>query len=332
MSGGPRKVNVMGRRPLLVFLLLGVGLAWAALLAAQPPSRPGLERGKALFLAHCAVCHGVNGHAETPVSRLLEPRPRNFTDPVEMARVSDDRIYRAIKDGRPGTAMAQWAEVLSEVEIGDLINYIRTLVRPVASGLSVEQLSIEVGRRIYQKDCAPCHGVDGRAATEAGRALNPRPGDFTDPIEMARVDDGRLYAAIKLGRPGTAMGGWGELLSPVEIIDLMRYVRSLERPLPPGVKPAGLDVLVGERIYKRHCVPCHGEKGDARTPLGRSLAPRPRDFTDAQAMGRVSDKRMTEVIAHGSPGTGMAPWGGILNPEDIRRVILYIRQTMQHVR
>ncbi len=322
----------MRRRRLLVLLLLGVGLAWAAPLAAQPPSRQAFERGKALFQAHCAVCHGMDGRADTPVSRLLEPRPRNFTDPVEMARVSDDRIYRAIKDGRPGTAMAQWAQVLSEIEIGELIDYIRTLIRSSAPGLTAEQLSVEVGRRIYQKDCAPCHGLDGRADTQAAKALNPRPGDFTDPIEMARVDDGRLYTAVKLGRPGTAMGGWGELLSPVEIIDLMRYVRSLERPLPPGVKSAGLDVLVGERIYKRHCVPCHGEKGEARTPLGRSLVPHPRDFTDAQAMGRVSDKRMAEVIAHGSPGTGMAPWGGILNPEDIRRVILYIRQTFQHAR
>ncbi len=322
----------MRRRRLLVLLLFGVGLAWAALPAAQPPPRHTHERGKALFQAHCAVCHGVDGRADTPVSRLLDPRPRNFTDPVEMARVSDDRIYRAIKDGRPGTAMAQWAQVLSEIEIGDLLDYIRSFVRSAAPGLSAEQLSIEVGRRIYQKDCAPCHGVDGRGDTEAAKALTPRPGNFTDPIEMARVDDGRLYTAIKLGRPGTAMGGWGELLSPVEIVDLMRYVRSLERPLPPGVMPAGLDVLVGERIYKRHCVPCHGEKGDGQNHLGRALVPRPRNFTDAHAMAHVSDKRMADVIAHGTPGTGMAPWGGILNPEDIRRVILYIRQTFQRAR
>ena len=144
---------------------------------------------------------------------------------------------------------------------------------------------------------------------------------------MARVDDGRMYVAIKLGRPGSQMAGWGELLSPMEIIDVMRYVRSLERPLPAGMGRAGLDILVGERIYREHCVQCHGERGDSRTPLGQTLVPRPRDFTNAQEMARVTDKQMAQVIIHGSPGTAMAPWSGILNSEDIRRVIVFIRKT-----
>jgi mono/diheme cytochrome c family protein len=44
-------------------------------------------------------------------------------------------------------------------------------------------------------------------------------------------------------------------------------------------------------------------------------------------MARLSDKAMADAIAHGRPGTAMAPWGGVLNPEDIRRVVFFIRQT-----
>ena len=329
---GKREVNGLRACRLAEIFLLGVSLAWAAPLAAQPPPQGVLERGKAVYEKHCAYCHGMDGKAGTPVGRLLTPHPRNFADPVEMARVTVDRIYRAIKEGRPGTAMPAWGQVLEETQIGDVIDYVRSLASTQALKLSVEQLSLEIGRRIYEKECELCHGKDGGADTDAAKTLRPPPRKLADPIEMARVDDGRMYSAIKLGRRGTGMAGWGELLSPAEIIDVMRYVRSLVEPLPAGMTKAGLDVAVGERIYRRDCVPCHGEKGDGQTPLGQSLVPRPRDFNKLQELTAPSDKEMAQVIARGIPGTAQAPWSGILNSEDIRRVILFIRQTFQGAR
>lgn len=312
----------------LAVFLLGAGLVGATPLAAQTSRLSVQERGKALYDLHCAVCHGNDGRAETPVGRLLKPRPRNFTDPIDMARLTVDRIYRAIKDGRPGTAMAAWKPVLTETEIGDLIDYVHGLSSTgKAAPLSAERLSLEVGRRIYGKECAHCHGVDGQANTEVARVLNPPPRNFSDPVVMARVDDGRMYLAIYRGRPGTAMGGRGELLAPAEIIDVMRYLRTLVRPLPAGMTPAQLDVRVGDQIYRNHCIACHGEKGDGRTSIGQHLVPPPRDFTSTGGMASVSDEQFTQAIMHGMPGTAMAPWEGVLNREDVRRVILFIRRS-----
>lgn len=313
----------------LTLLLLGLSLAWVAPLVAQAPAPSAYERGKTLYETHCAVCHGVDGRADTPVGRLLKPRPRNFGDPVEMARLTVDRTYQAIKEGRPGTAMAAWEQVLTETQIGDVLDYIHSLASPRGRVASAEQLSLEVGRRLYERECAVCHGVDGRADTEAAKVLHPSPSRFSDPTEMARLDDGRMYSAIKLGRPGTAMGGWGELLSPAEIIDMMRYIRTLVQPPRAGMTTAQLDVSVGEQIYYQHCMVCHGEKGNAQTPLGQSLVPHPRDFTRAREMASISDKQLAQAIALGRPGTAMAPWRGVLNSEDIRRVILFIRRTFQ---
>lgn len=299
---------------------------------AEATTPQAIAGGKAVYDKYCTVCHGPSGHADTPVGRLLQPRPRNFADPVAMARLSDHQIYTAIKNGKTGTAMAAWADVLSEPQIGDVMDYIRQLLPAGAPKLSNDQISIEVGRRLYLKECAFCHGKDGRADTDPAKVLHPRPRNLADPIEMARVDDGRLYTAIKLGRPGTAMAGWGELLTPAEIIDLMRFVRILQQPLPAGMTPRALDVVVGKRIYQEFCTSCHGENGDSETPLGRALVPHPRDFTDSGTMEIFGDKEFAQAILYGKPGTAMAPWGGILDPEDTRRVIFYIRQTFQRRR
>lgn len=325
-----KMAKVPGDSFFLWCLLWVIAGAWTTVLAAETPSNSAQTRGKILYDRNCAFCHAVNGHADTPVAKLLQTHPRNFADPVEMARVNDDEIHEAIKEGRPGTAMAAWGQVFSELEIGDLMDHIRSLTLPRPPTLSTEQLSVEIGKRIYKKDCAECHGADGRANTEAAKVLRPLPANFADPVESARMDDGRMYSAIKLGIPGTSMGGWGGLMNPAEIIDVMRYIRTLEQPLPPGMSKSRLDVIVGEHIYRKYCTSCHGEKGDGDTELGNALAKLPRDFTSTKEMARLDQKKMAEAIMHGKPGTAMAPWRGILNPEDIRRVTLFIRQKFQH--
>ncbi len=308
--------------------LAAIGLAWMLPLAA---SAAGTERGKTLYERHCSVCHGADGTGDTAAGRLLRPRPRNFADPVDMARLSIDRMYHSIKDGRPGTAMAAWKEQLTETDIGDLIDYIQGLsAAGRVAPMSPEALSLESGRRIYERECASCHGRDGRADTDVAKVLDPPPLKFADPIAMARLDDGRIYQAIYRGRPGSAMGGRGELLAPAEIIDVMRYLRTLARPLAPGMTPVQLDLLVGGQIYRQQCAACHGENGDGHTPLGQQLAPHPRDFTKSEEIAALSDDRLARSILHGVSGTAMAPWEGVLNREDVRRVILYLRRNFAH--
>jgi len=323
-------VGAMGRiEP--VALWLAACLTCAIPLGSQAFAASAHDRGKALYERNCAVCHGVDGRADTPVGRLLKPRPRDFADPAEMAPLNFDRIYQSIKDGRPGTAMAAWKDELTETEIGDVIDYIQELPSAAkAAPMSAEALSVEVGRRTFERECATCHGKQGRADTAVAKVLDPPPSQFADPVAMARLDDARAYLAIYRGRPGTAMGGWGEMLAPAEIIDVMRYLRTLVRPLPEGTTTAQLDMLVGQQIYRQQCVACHGENGDGRTPLGQQLVPRPRDFTDSQQMAALSDDQLMHAIRRGVSGTAMAPWEGVLNREDVRRVALYIRRTFRH--
>ncbi|MFN8545827.1 MAG: c-type cytochrome [Candidatus Binatia bacterium] len=53
----------------------------------------------------------------------------------------------------------------------------------------------EGGATLYQRYCAPCHGVDGRGRGPAAEALTPRPTDLTrlvaDVPALMRAIDGR---------------------------------------------------------------------------------------------------------------------------------------------
>lgn len=306
--------------------LVLVGMScWAQ---AQAPSEFVIAQGETVYRQHCAVCHGQGGRPNTPAGQLLSPKPRDFSDPVDMARVSFDQMYTAIKDGRPGTAMAPWNTVLTDVQIGHVIDYIHTFV-PASVRSAPYEASVELGRRLYRRSCVVCHGNDGQADTQAARMLDPPPVAFADPVAMARVDDGRMYMAITKGVPGSGMSSWEHALVPAEVIDLMRYIRTLEQPLPANMSEADLDVTVGGNVYAKHCVACHGATGNGRTTLTESLGRFPLDFSDAGAMRAVSEDSLRQTILHGRPGTAMAPWRGILNEEDVRRVIVYIQRTFQ---
>lgn len=112
---------------------------------------------------------------------------------------------------------------------------------------------------------------------------------------------------------------------------MMLYIRTLEQPLPAGMSKPGFDVLVGKEIYRQYRIGCHGEKGDGNTALGHAQVPRaPEISVMPRGRSRLGQKELAQAIAHGKPGTAMMPWTGILNPEDIRRVTLFIRQTYQH--
>src|SRR5262249_21559453 len=73
-------------------------------LAMLPRRPPDLRRGRAIWRQACAACHGADG---TPrIDRLeLPTRPVAFSSLQEIARLSPQRIFAAVRFGVPGTAM-----------------------------------------------------------------------------------------------------------------------------------------------------------------------------------------------------------------------------------
>ena len=206
--------------------LLIVALALSLSIGTVSGTENNLQNpGKALYESYCVVCHGTKGDADTPLGSILRPPPRDLADPVAMARINNERMLQAIRDGKPGTSMAAWGQILNGQQIEDLAAYVKSLERPRPAGMSQDEFDARVGGMIYQSYCAICHGNTGNAQTSIGHVLLDKPRDFTDPRAMAKLSNEEMARAIAFGRPGTAMVAWRTILSPEDIRCVVLFIR-----------------------------------------------------------------------------------------------------------
>jgi len=101
-------------------------------LPGGPPTGDA-ERGKALFAASCAECHGSETERKTAI---------NLFNPELLASASPAFLRYAIVHGRPPTPMPPFGEKLSTSEIEDLVAWLRSKApapSPVASAPPVKE-------------------------------------------------------------------------------------------------------------------------------------------------------------------------------------------------
>ena len=173
----------MKRSGFLLFLLTAcVSISRSSTMQNRPSSSKADETavGNRLFVAHCAVCHGIGGSGGRGPS-LNHPKLRRVS--------TDSSLVALIREG-VGTEMPP-AWQLTDREVRQLAAYVRSL------GLTP---AIEVpgdparGRDIYESkgNCSSCHMIAGR-----GSSLGP---DLTD-IGIRRS---RSYLGQALIEPGAA--------------------------------------------------------------------------------------------------------------------------------
>ncbi len=98
-------------------------------------SKPHAVRGRELFLASCAACHGERGDGKGTASATLmdewgQPsQPADLRSPAIRSGPAFTDLYRALVAGIAGTPMPSYAETLSEEQRWDVIAYIAALRR-----------------------------------------------------------------------------------------------------------------------------------------------------------------------------------------------------------
>lgn len=82
--------------------------------------------GRGIFMQNCAVCHGVTGRGNGPISSSMIKKPANFTRPFYGA-YKDSLWYWRVKEGVAGTRMPRWGRTLSEQQMAYLVAFLKTL-------------------------------------------------------------------------------------------------------------------------------------------------------------------------------------------------------------
>jgi cytochrome c len=88
----------------------------------------------------------------------------------------------------------------------------------------------EDAKAIYEKDCAKCHGADGKGATKMGQKLGCK--DYTDAKVQAELKDDAATKAIKEGlkdKDGKTLMKPVEGLSDEDVKGQVTYMRSFKK-------------------------------------------------------------------------------------------------------
>ena len=101
------------------------------MVSPMPTTPESVGAGAATYGRHCARCHGVTGRGDGQLAAATAAygsRPSNLTDTTWQHGSSDGELFVTIRDGiGPGFAMDAFRARLTEPDIWNLVNYLRTL-------------------------------------------------------------------------------------------------------------------------------------------------------------------------------------------------------------
>lgn len=177
---------------------------------------------------------------------------------------------------------------------------------------------------LYRRNCAGCHGPEGRGGAAIGLA---------DPVYLAIASDAAITRVTADGVPGTAMPAFaqrsGGMLTDEQISSIVRGIRSHwakpnalrgAEPPPYAASQTG-DADRGAAVYGTFCSSCHGPdgKGGARAS----------SIVDAAYLQLVSEQGLRTIVIAGRPDLGAPDWredvaGRPLSPQDVSDVVAWL--------
>lgn len=183
-----------------------VNRAWEKLSKEQ-------ARGKRLFLSSCVICHdrgaaGAGHGADTAGAGIVwETRPLSFP-----------------RNNYSNNAPASAVDAVTSAS-----PYLLHEIPPQIANMTALERQ---GEKLFQGNCAFCHGADGTGKNWIGSFLEPHPRNLRDPAFMKNMTRSRLSATIREGLPGTSMPAWKSVLNDGEIAAIVAYVARAFHPLP----------------------------------------------------------------------------------------------------
>lgn len=225
----------------------------------------------------------------------------------------------------------------------------RTYKHEVSPKLPETPDAVAEGKKIYEKRCWYCHGIEGKGDGPAAKTMFPKPRNFTRNEYKVRSTsfgsvptDEDLFRIITSGIEGTAMPFW-YTISETERWQVLYYVKTFNEQFRKNdaIKTVSVvsvastpeSVTRGQELFKEmRCFECHGEEGRGNGPLTVALQSewnlpyRARDLTKGWLFkGGNATEDIYRTISTGFNETPMGSYLEKLSDEDRWHVAHYVK-------
>jgi mono/diheme cytochrome c family protein len=169
-----------------------------------------VQLGWALYVDHCEQCHGTTGRPNTPLPAGIKPPP-DLSDPAFQRSVSDIELIALVRHGRRG--MAALTPRVPKGDAPELAAFVRLL---------------SPGFTLYTRDCANCHGSDGRGVAALSGPIR-LPTTTFDRQYFAAHDAEYLRTRVwhMVGEHRPTMPHYGAMLSEAQARALAEYLKQM---------------------------------------------------------------------------------------------------------
>ncbi len=103
------------------------------------------------------------------------------------------------------------------------------------SSVKITPESQAKAHKLYEVDCAMCHGANGSGKTDIAKSMQMTLDDWTDPKTLAGKPDQVLFDAIRKGKDKMPPEAEGRAKND-DVWNLIHYIRSMAKE--PAASPA----------------------------------------------------------------------------------------------
>ncbi|MDH5727579.1 MAG: c-type cytochrome [Gammaproteobacteria bacterium] len=286
--------------------------------------------GRDIYNYRCYFCHGYNGDAKTVAAGFIEPKPRSFIQ-SDATKLSRERMMRAVREGIAGTAMKSFRRLLTEAEMGLVVDFVRQQFM-LQQKYNTVYHSEENGWRDFQQNKVAFPFVFGEVALDSAYdKLSPAlQQGYTlymdtcitchDASHGIDQDKQSIWQARPLSFPRNSYSH--RQIKPDSISHASNYSQH-EKPQDwTGLLPLEQQ---GADLFSANCSFCHSMDGSGKNWIGSFIEPHPADLRQA----RVQDLSLPElelVIANGKKNSAMPAWKTVLSKEEIHAVAVFVQK------
>jgi mono/diheme cytochrome c family protein len=164
---------------------------------------------------------------------------------------------------------------------------------------------------LYKKNCAACHGEDGKN----GAAIS-----LANPVYLAVAGEKTLQQVIAKGVPDKLMppfskSGGGMLTDKQVTVLAQGLLRQWGTPdvlagqnPPPYLATLPGDAGRGQQAFTAFCSRCHGTTGEGIAGDAKNRSGRLGSIVDTSYLALISDQDLRSITIAGRPDEGMPDW------------------------